>query len=90
MTFKTFDREQRLSGQGFIKGFYDMVVAVNVLHVSRDMDASLANWDSTLKKTGFAGIDTLTPDISDSLPMSVFAAQAMDDQITLLRNLLAV
>ncbi|KAL8724801.1 MAG: hypothetical protein Q9166_007747 [cf. Caloplaca sp. 2 TL-2023] len=90
MIFKTFDMEKRPSEQGFVEGLYDVVVAVNVLHVSGDMEASLSNWDSTLKKAGFAGIDTMTPDISASLPMNVIVAQAVDDQITLLRNPLAV
>lgn len=32
----------------------------------------------------------MTPDISAPLPMNVFVAQAVDDQVTLLRNPLAV
>ena len=142
MVFKTFNMEKEPSVQGFVEGLYDVVVAVNVLHVSGDMEASLSNvrsllkpggflvvgeltstdllfsgmtvgtlpgwwigaetgrpwgpllnlrqWDSTLKKAGFAGIDTVTPDISASLPMNVFVAQAVNDQVTLLRNPLAV
>lgn len=142
MVFKTFNMEKEPSGQGFVEGLYDVVVAVNVLHVSGDMGASLSNvrrllkpggflvvgeltstdllfsgmtvgtlpgwwigaetgrpwgpllnlrqWDSTLQRVGFAGIDTVTPDISASLPMNVFVAQAVNDQVTLLRNPLAV
>lgn len=142
MVFKTFNMEKEPSGQGFLEDVYDVVVAVNVLHVSGDLEASLSNvrrllkpggflvvgeltstdllfsgmtvgtlpgwwigaetgrpwgpllnlrqWDSTLKKAGFAGIDTVTPDISASLPMNVFVAQAVDDRVTLLRNPLAV
>ncbi|RDW63789.1 polyketide synthase [Coleophoma cylindrospora] len=142
MSFKTFNMEKEPSGQGFVEGSYDVVVAVNVLHVSKDMEATMANvrrllkpggfvvvgeltstellfsgmtvgtlpgwwigaetgrpwgplltldrWDAVLKKTGFAGIDTVTPDISASLPISVFVAQAVDDQVTVLRNPLAV
>ena len=142
MAFKTFNMEKEPSGQGFIEGVYDVVVAVNVLHVSGDMKASLSNvrrllkpggflvvgeltstnllfsgmtvgtlpgwwigadtgrpwgpllnlrqWDSILKKAGFAGIDTVTPDISVSLPMNVFVAQAVNDQVTLLRNPLGI
>ncbi|KAK3299648.1 polyketide synthase [Chaetomium fimeti] len=141
MSFKTFDMEKDPSGQRFTAGTYDVVVAVNVLHVSADMEASLANvrrllkpggylltgeltstdllftgmtvgtlpgwwigvetgrpwgpllnlsqWDALLRKTGFAGLDTVTPDISTSLPMSVFAAQAVNDQVMLLREPLA-
>ena len=141
MVFKTFNMEKDPSGQGFAAGSYDVVVAVNVLHVSADMEASLANvrrllkpggyllvgeltstdllftgmtvgtlpgwwigaetgrpwgplldlsqWDALLKRTGFAGLDTVTPDISASLPMSVFVAQAVNDQVMLLRSPLA-
>jgi hybrid polyketide synthase/nonribosomal peptide synthetase ACE1 len=142
MVFKTFNMEKEPSGQGFTEGVYDVALAVNVLHVSADLEASLSNvrrllksggflvvaeltstdllfsgmtvgtlpgwwigaetgrpwgpllslrqWDSTLKQAGFSGIDTLTPDISSSLPMSVFVTQAVNDQINLLRNPLAV
>lgn len=60
MTFKTFDMEQRPSGQGFIEGFHDMVVAVNVLYMSRDMDALLANVRRLLKPGGFLLVGELT------------------------------
>lgn len=142
MVFKTFDMEKEPSRQGFEEGFYDVVVAVNVLHISADLEASLTNvrkllkpggflvvaeltstdllfsgmtvgtlpgwwigadigrprgplltlpqWDTTLKSIGFGGIDTVTPDISASLPMSVFVAQAVDDKVNLLRDPLGV
>lgn len=47
---------------------------------------TLDQWDSLLKKTGFSGVDTTTPDISVTLPVSVFVAQAIDDRVTMLRN----
>ncbi|KAI1090949.1 hypothetical protein F5B19DRAFT_493920 [Rostrohypoxylon terebratum] len=142
MAFKTFNMEKEPAGQGYVEGEYDVVVAVNVLHVSVDMENTLANvrrllkpggflvvgeltstdllftgmtvgtlpgwwigaetgrtwgpllnltqWDSALKNTGYAGIDTVTPDISASLPFSVFVAQAVDDKTSMLRNPLAV
>ncbi|EGD86562.1 hypothetical protein H112_05064 [Trichophyton rubrum D6] len=142
MTFKVFDMEKGPAEQGFIEGSYDLIVAVNVLHVSADMEASMSNirrllkpggyivvgeltstdllfsgmtvgtlpgwwigaetgrpwgplltldqWDSVLKKTGFSGIDTVTPNIDSSLPISVFVGQAINDQVTLLRNPLNV
>ncbi|KAI2619300.1 KR domain-containing protein [Hypoxylon sp. NC1633] len=116
MMFKTFNMEKGLEDQGYTKGSYDVVVAVNMIHVSVDIEAALANirrllrpggflivgeltstdllftgmtWDSALKNTGFAGIDCVTPDISASLPLSVFVSQAIDVQITMLRNPLA-
>ncbi|KAJ5872274.1 uncharacterized protein N7529_004627 [Penicillium soppii] len=142
MAFKTFNMEEEPTGQGFVEGTYDVVVAVNVLHVSVDIEKSLSNvrrllkpggflvvaeltstdllfsgmtvgtlpgwwigaetgrpwgplltlgqWDNVLKNSGFAGIDTTSPDISASLPMSVFLAQATDDRVALLRNPLSV
>ena len=48
---------------------------------------SLPEWDSLLRKTGFSGVDTATPNF-DSLayPFSVFATQAVDDRIRILRR----
>ncbi|OJJ42361.1 hypothetical protein ASPZODRAFT_170169 [Penicilliopsis zonata CBS 506.65] len=142
MRFQIFDMEQDPSTQGFDEGTYDVVVAVNVLHVSADIQATLGNvrrllrpggflvaaeltstdllfsgmtvgtlpgwwigadtgrpwgplftlsqWDGALQAAGFGGIDTVTPDISASLPMAVFVAQAVDDRVALLRNPLGV
>ncbi|KAM5489297.1 Type I Iterative PKS [Microsporum audouinii] len=142
MSFRVFDMEKGPAEQGFTEGSYDLIVAVNVLHVSADMEASMSNirrllkpggfivvgeltstdllfsgmtvgtlpgwwigaetgrpwgplltldqWDAVLKKTGFSGIDTVTPNIDSSLPISVFVGQAVNDQVTLLRNPLAV
>lgn len=47
---------------------------------------SLLEWDSLLRKTGFSGIDTATPDYDIIHPFSVFATQAVDDRIKLLRK----
>ena len=51
---------------------------------------TLAKWNAVLKKCGFAGIDNnaSTP-VRDIFITSVFAAQAVDDQITLYRRPLA-
>jgi hybrid polyketide synthase/nonribosomal peptide synthetase ACE1 len=130
MIFKTLNMEKDPKAQGFVEGSYDVLVAMNVLHVfSVDMEATMVNirrllkpggflivgeltstdllftgmtvgtlpgwwigaktgrpsgpllslgqWDAILKNTGFAGIDTVTPDINTSLPISVFVAQAV-------------
>jgi SAM-dependent methyltransferase len=53
MVFKTFNMEKEPSGQGFVEGLYDVVVAVNVLHVSSDVEASLSNVRRLLKPGGF-------------------------------------
>lgn len=47
---------------------------------------TLPQWDTVLKQTGFSGIDTVTPDVSESLPVTVFVSQAVDDRVTLLRD----
>ncbi|RAH49616.1 uncharacterized protein BO95DRAFT_506721 [Aspergillus brunneoviolaceus CBS 621.78] len=142
MRYQTFDMERSPSTQGFEEETYDVIVAVNVLHVSGDIQASLSNvrrllrpggflvvaeltstdllfsgmtvgtlpgwwigadtgrpwgplftlsqWDAALQASGFGGIDTVSPDISASLPMTVFVAQAVDDRVALLRNPLSV
>lgn len=45
-------------------------------------------WDETLKRTGFSGVDTVTP--STETPVAVFVGTAVDEQLTLLRSPLAL
>lgn len=47
---------------------------------------SLPQWHSLLRKCGFGGIETSTPLFHKLHPSSVFAAQAVDDRINLLRT----
>ena len=47
---------------------------------------SLPKWDALLRKCGFGGIEASTPPFHNLHPFSVFAAQATNDQISLLRN----
>ncbi|KAH7322436.1 putative hybrid NRPS/PKS enzyme [Stachybotrys elegans] len=44
-------------------------------------------WHAVLRKTGFAGVDAITPEV-DTLawPFSIMAAQAVDDRINFLRK----
>jgi hybrid polyketide synthase/nonribosomal peptide synthetase ACE1 len=119
MDFKIFNMEKSPTEQGFAEGTYDVIVAVNVLHVSADIEHTLSNvrrllrpggflvvgeltstdllfsgmtvgtlpgwwigaengrpwgplftlsqWDTSLRNTGFGGIDTVTPDTSATL-----------------------
>ncbi|MCJ1477282.1 hypothetical protein MMC13_005953 [Lambiella insularis] len=48
---------------------------------------SPAHWDSVLRKTGFSGIDAITPE-HDRLPYpaSLIASQAIDDRLSFLRH----
>lgn len=60
MTFKKLDIEKDPGAQGFELGTYDVIVAANVLHVSRSMDLTLANVKSLLKSGGTLVIEEIT------------------------------
>ncbi|KAI1376083.1 putative polyketide synthase [Hypoxylon crocopeplum] len=48
---------------------------------------SSGEWHSIMKKTGFSGIDTLTPEIDElPRPFSIIVTQAIDDRVNLLRE----
>lgn len=47
---------------------------------------TLPQWDALLRKCGFGGIDTTTPMLHKLQASIIFAAQAVDDRITLLRS----
>ncbi|KAL3475924.1 hypothetical protein BJX99DRAFT_259001 [Aspergillus californicus] len=139
MSYRILDIEQDPLEQGFQPGSFDLVIAANVLHATRDLQHTLSNtrrllkpgghlvslegcnpsllrtsftmsgfegwwlgekdgrpwgamttptrWHSLLQRTGFSGIDTITPGHDDGLTaISVFATQAVDDHIQLLRD----
>lgn len=49
--------------------------------------ASVDRWDALLRKTGFAGCDTVTPTPEPVVaPFMVIAAQAVDDRVSMLRG----
>lgn len=60
MAFKKLDIEKDPSAQGFELGSYDVIVAANVLHVSRNMDLTLSNVRSLLKPGGTLVIEEVT------------------------------
>ncbi|KAJ4419199.1 putative Hybrid PKS-NRPS biosynthetic cluster [Gnomoniopsis sp. IMI 355080] len=44
-------------------------------------------WHNALRKTGFGGVDAITPEISGAVwPMSVIASQAVDDRVKILQR----
>ncbi|TWU75743.1 putative nrps-t1pks biosynthetic cluster [Metarhizium rileyi] len=47
---------------------------------------TLPQWDDLLQRHGFGGIDTTSPVIHRILPVHVFAAQAVDDRVDMLRS----
>ncbi|KAL9044695.1 MAG: hypothetical protein Q9214_002185 [Letrouitia sp. 1 TL-2023] len=139
MTYKTLNVENDPTMQGFAENAYDLVLAANVLHATKDLEETLRNtwrllkpggylvlmeivdndpmriglvmgglsgwwigrdsgrryaptinlkqWNTLLKTTGFSGIDTYTPLRNPlQMPGSIFAAQAMNDDINMLRS----
>lgn len=68
-----------------------MMVAGRVLPpsvgVSGDKRKRIANWHSVLRKNGFSGVDTITPEMDElTWPLSVIATQAVDNKVSILRN----
>jgi hypothetical protein len=48
---------------------------------------STGEWDQLLRITGFSGIDVAPPkELADTFGVSVFVSQAVDDQVSFLRN----
>lgn len=139
MTFKILDVEKDIETQGYMEHSYEMIVASNVLHATRNLEHTMRNvrrllksggyllllettndgpmrigfvmgglpgwwvgaddgrplaptispveWDSLLRKTGFTGVDTITPN-RDPLPFPFFvlASQALDSRTELERR----
>jgi NADPH:quinone reductase-like Zn-dependent oxidoreductase/ubiquinone/menaquinone biosynthesis C-methylase UbiE len=52
MNFCTLDVEKDLSEQGFLAGTYDLVIAANVLHATKDLKKTLENVRRLLKPGG--------------------------------------
>ncbi|WP_417737890.1 SDR family NAD(P)-dependent oxidoreductase [Rosistilla oblonga] len=50
--YKTLDIEQDPKSQGFDLGSYDLIIAANVLHATRDLDQTVANARSLLASGG--------------------------------------
>ncbi|PVH70207.1 putative hybrid PKS-NRPS enzyme [Cadophora sp. DSE1049] len=53
MVFKTFDMEVDILSQGYQEGFYDVIVASNVLHATAAVEQALENTRRLLKPGGF-------------------------------------
>ncbi|XXG99680.1 hypothetical protein Hte_006021 [Hypoxylon texense] len=50
---------------------------------------SLQEWDSLLRRSGFSGCDTATPEAREPSQFTVFVSQALDEKVALLREPLA-
>ena len=53
MVFRTFDMEKPPVEQGYIEGYYDVVLASNVLHATGKLDEMMANVRQLLKPGGY-------------------------------------
>lgn len=53
MVFKTLDVEKPPSAQGFSEQAYDVIIAANVLHVTRSLQTTLRNVRSLLRPGGY-------------------------------------
>ncbi|KAI1387791.1 lovastatin nonaketide synthase [Hypoxylon trugodes] len=53
MNFKTFNAETRAAEQGFAEGSYDVVIAANVLHATRDLAQTMRHVRSLLRPGGY-------------------------------------
>lgn len=53
MVFKTFDMEKPPVEQGYTEGYYDIVLASNVLHATGKLDEMMANVRQLLKPGGY-------------------------------------
>ncbi|MEV5432441.1 SDR family NAD(P)-dependent oxidoreductase [Streptomyces sp. NPDC052701] len=52
LDYRLFDVEQPLAGQGITPGSYDLVLATNVLHATKDIRRTLRNAKGALKRHG--------------------------------------
>ncbi|MBV2240693.1 class I SAM-dependent methyltransferase [Bacillus inaquosorum] len=59
-TYRTLNIEAPIEQQGFQPGIYDVVVAANVLHATRDIKRTLANTKSLLRKNGLLLINEIS------------------------------
>lgn len=60
MTFRRLDADVEFDQQGFEPGSYDLVMAANVLHASRDIRNTLVHVKAALKRGGWLVLNELT------------------------------
>jgi polyketide synthase PksM len=60
LTTKRFDVEQPLAAQGIEAGAYDVAIATNVLHATRDMRRTMRQTKAVLKANGIVLINEMT------------------------------
>ncbi|UXI65926.1 SDR family NAD(P)-dependent oxidoreductase [Tahibacter amnicola] len=60
LTYHLFDVEQPLAAQGIESGAYDVVIAANVLHATRNIRTTVRNAKAALKRNGLLLINEIT------------------------------
>ncbi|MBH8599656.1 MULTISPECIES: beta-ketoacyl synthase N-terminal-like domain-containing protein, partial [unclassified Thermoactinomyces] len=60
LTYKVLNIEMPVTGQGFAPGSFDVVVAANVLHATRDIRQTLRNAKSLLRKNGLLLVNEIS------------------------------
>ncbi|MEV0637360.1 amino acid adenylation domain-containing protein [Streptomyces sp. NPDC050619] len=60
LDFRVLDLERGLKEQGFAPGTYDMVLATNVVHATRDLRATLGKAKELLRPNGWLVLNELT------------------------------
>ena len=71
MTFKVFDMEKDLAKQGLPEAFFDIIIAANVLHISKHLSDSLRSLRKLLKPGGKLVLHEITTP-ADIIPGFVF------------------
>ena len=71
MIFKTFDIEKSATAQGFTQGSYDLVIASNVLHATKELEETMKNTHQLLKPGGILVLLEVTNSepLRNGLPM---------------------
>ena len=69
MTFKTLDFEKSVTDQGFVAGYYDMIIASNALHDSPELEEMLKSIRSLLRPGGYLAF--LEPTKGESLNLAL-------------------
>src|SRR5437667_1111595 len=72
LTYQILNVEKPLAGQGIELGSYDLVIAANVLHATRNIRRTVRNAKAALKKHGLLLLNEITGDGSNTPTASLF------------------
>jgi hypothetical protein len=60
MVYNVLDIEENVSAPGYEEGTYPMIIAVNVLHATKDLDNTMENMRELLRPGGYLLINERT------------------------------